>query len=39
VGISGGREVPAAVAETADAVLPDPESFVLVLSRLAESIR
>jgi len=39
VGISGGREVPAAVAEPADAVLPDPESFVLVLSRLAESIR
>lgn len=39
IGVSGGREVPAAVAETADVVLPDPESFVRLLARLAEAIR
>jgi len=39
LGISGGREVPTAVAEAADATLPDPETFVGLLARLAETIR
>jgi len=39
LGIAGGREAPPEVAASVDVLLPDPESFVGLLSRLATTIR
>lgn len=39
VGVSGGREVPTTVAGAVDVLLPDPETFVRLLGRLADAIR
>ena len=38
-GVSGGREVPHEVAAAADVLLPDPETFVQLLGRLAGTSR
>ena len=38
-GVAGGREVPGTVAEVVDMLLPDPETFVHLLRRVAEVSR
>ena len=39
IGVRGGREVPAAVAEAADVVLPSPEAMAALLAALAGTLR